>query len=119
MHEQVDEIYVVEVVVESLQDPFGSPCTWDHKPDLERNAKNMIKPTFSCGHKRSYDLLAVHSAAETILWEWEPCNVIGRYVIPKGDYRIVLLIWYLTCSFISETAGVILVPFIGLFKAGW
>jgi hypothetical protein len=27
MHEQVDEIYVVEVVVESLQDPFGSPCT--------------------------------------------------------------------------------------------
>ena len=27
MREQFDEIYVAEVVVEYLQDPFGSPCT--------------------------------------------------------------------------------------------
>ena len=27
MHEQVDEIYVEEVVVGKLQDPFGSSCT--------------------------------------------------------------------------------------------
>jgi hypothetical protein len=113
MHEQVDEIYVVDVVVENWQDQFGSSCSWEQKPDLKTNAKNMIKPTFSCGHKTSYDLLAAHSAAGTILWEWEPCNIIGRYVIPKGDRRIVLLVWYPMYNFIIETAGVISVPFIG------